>query len=293
MLKRKISNKKSNKYKKLKVQILDKYDKNNDNFITIREYLAKEISRGSSARKGNVGYYYQNIINIYNFFTLLVLKKVKAFKIMCIPQFEITFGKHYIERTTALYDLGTKKYYFPKSMVKSIHDCFESDIRLIYFTFIITHTRKGISHANIVIIDLKEKTLERFEPYGCTAFYNQIQVNSFYRSFVMKFLKLKGFKYLEPKNLTPRSFGIQHTGDSYNGMCVTISAMYLQMRILNVDDKSTKIIDYFHEMSKTKLKNTILKYARYIENTLKKNSKLVNDMNYELYNIIYHELKKK
>ena len=283
------SSKKSS-YKKLRVKMLEKYDENNDNLITIKEYLTKEVSAGPKARSGNIDYHYQNIINIYNFFTLMVFKKIKEYKIMCIPQYEIIFGQNFIERTTSIYDFYRHRYYFPKSMIKSIAKCKKTGIRLVYFTFIIAKSNDGISHANMVIIDLKKKTLERFEPYGCDVFYNKKLINTFFRTFVLKFLKLKKFKYLEPENLSPK-IGVQHGSDSFTGMCVTISAMYLQMRILNVDVKQKKIIDYFLSIPKKKLKKTILKFARYIETTLKKNSKLVNRLNYNLYEVIFNELK--
>ena len=277
------------KYKKLKTEILNRYDKNNDNIISIKEYLARETSIGPREKKGNISYHYQSVINVYNFFTLLVLKKIKAFKIMCIPQFEVKFGRGYIERTTALYDIYRHQYYFPESMIDSIHSCLSNGIRLIYFTFIIMKTNEGISHANIVIIDLKKKTLERFEPYGCTVFYKKDVINKFFKSFVLKFLQLKKYKYLAPENLSPK-LGIQHGSDSYSGMCVTISAMYLQMRILNVDIKQKKIVEHFLKMSEKKLKSIILKFAKYIEKTLKKDSKTVNKLNYNLYDVIYNEI---
>ena len=69
-------------------------------------------------------------------------------------------------------------------------------------------------------------------------------------------------------------------------MCVTISSLYLHMRILNLDTEQNKIINYFIAMSKTKLKKLILKYAKYIEETLKKNKNLVNTFTKELYEIV-------
>ena len=54
-------------------------------------------------------------------------------------------------------------------------------------------------------------------------------------------------------------------------MCVTITMMYLHMRILNPDIKQKKIINYFLEKDKKELKTIILKYARFVELTLKRN----------------------
>lgn len=284
------SNTSNKRYKKIKVEILDKYDKNKDNFITINEYLAEEISKGPRESSGNINYHYQNYINIYNFFTLLIINKIKAFEIMCIPKFEIIYNKKYIDRTTAIFDIYSNKYYFPESMIYAIKECIYNGIRLVYFTFVIKTTKSFFTHSNIVIIDLEKKTLERFEPYGCQSFYNQKIIDDFFKSFVLNFLQLNNYTYLKPENIS-KKIGIQSKVDAYGGMCVTISTMYLHMRVLNVNIKQQKIVDYFLKMSKNKLKNTILRYAKYIEKTLKKNHDFVNKMNYTLYNVIYHQLK--
>ena len=282
-----ISNK---KYKKLKVEILDKYNKNNDEFITINEYLAEEISKGPRESSGNINYHYQKYQNIYNFFTLLIINKIKGFEIMCIPQFEVIYGKRYINRTTALFDIYSKKYIFPKSMIYAIKDCIYNGTRLIYFTLAIKATKSSFTHSNIIIIDLTKKTLERFEPYGCQKLYDGKVVDDYFKSFVLNFLQLNNYTYLKPENIS-KKIGIQEKADAYGGMCVTISAMYLHMRVLNVNIKQEKIVDYFVKMSKNKLKNIILRFAKYIEKTLKKNPGLVNRMNDTLYNDIYHQLK--
>ena len=47
---------------------------------------------------------------------------------------------------------------------------------------------------NIVIIDLKKKTLERYEPYGGVKFYNQKKIDKFFKNKIIPFLKLSNFK---------------------------------------------------------------------------------------------------
>ena len=280
------------KYTKLNSKILNKYDKNKDNIITVNEYLAEEASKGPRADPGKIKYDYQKIENVYNFFTLLTLNKIKNYRVMCIPQFEIIFGENYIVRTTTLLDIKYKKYYFPKTMIKAIKKCQYEGIRLVYFTLSIKYTKSWFTHANMVIIDLQKKTLERFEPHGCSRMYDNNKVDDFMKNFVLDYLQLNKYTYIKPTDISS-TIGIQIKGDSFGGMCVTISAMYLHMRVLNIDIKQKKIIDYFLKMSNPKLKNTILKFAKYIENTLKKNADIVNDYNYKLYHVIYNNLKNK
>ena len=208
---------------------------------------------------------------------------------MCIPQFEIIYNENYIERTTAMIDLYDKKYYFPNSMIEAIKECRRSNIRLIYFTLIIRASKSYLTHANTIIIDLKKETLERFEPYGCIIKFDNI-IDDFFKKFVLRHLELYSFKYLKPTNLS-KKIGIQIKADAYEGMCVTISAMYLQMRVLNVNIKQNKIIEYFTKMSSSKLKNHILRFAKYIERTLKNNEDIVNSMNYYLFYDKFNKLK--
>lgn len=60
-------------------------------------------------------------------------------------------------------------------------------------------------------------------------------------------------------------------------MCITISMMYLHMRILNPD------------LSQNKLKVMILKYARYVEETLKEHEITVINMFDDLYEQISNQ----
>ena len=101
--------------------------------------------------------------------------------------------------------------------------------------------RLALEYANIVLIDLKNKTFGRFEPQGSSSdriadnkLINQ-KINSKFQNKVMKDLGLKKYSYISPNKISPE-LGIQAVGDSFCGMCVTISMMYLQMRCQSVLD---------------------------------------------------------
>ena len=74
------------------------FDKNKDGFVSIDEYLATEINKGpeKSKSKSKMNYHYQNSDIFFNFFTLLILKKIKEFQIVCIPNFEVIYNNKYI-----------------------------------------------------------------------------------------------------------------------------------------------------------------------------------------------------
>jgi hypothetical protein len=280
-------------YKKYKATINKKYDNNKDGLISINEYLAIEKSMGPKEKEGNIDYYYQDEDNVYNFFTILQLQKIKKFKVLCIPTFEIIFGNKndMITRTTAIIDVKKKRHFFPEIIKEEVKKCKKKDnVRIIYFTLkLILDSKCNFSHANMIVIDLFNKTIERFEPHGCCPSYTRKEekyINDFFKNKGKKLIGLDNYKYISPKNIS-KKIGIQHLGDSYNGMCVTISMMYLHMRLLNLDTKPRYIIEHFIKKSKKEVKDTILRYAKYIEKTLKKESKLVKKLNKSLDNIIY------
>jgi hypothetical protein len=271
----------SNVYKRAKVKVLKKYDNNKDSIITLNEFLEKEESQGPKAEIGKIGYHYQHYDNVYNYFTILMSTKLKYDKVMCIPQFVVRYNN--IEsKTTALYDITNNNYYFPKSMRNSIKFCYKENIRLIYFTFAIKDSRSWVTHANMMIIDIYNSTIERFEPYGRGTPKEERQIDNFVKDFVLEFLKIESYRYISPSNISDK-IGIQTIADSYCGMCVTISMMYLQMRLLNLDVKQSKIIKYMINIPKKKLKSKILRFARYVEKTLKKHSNKIDKNRYENY----------
>ena len=267
-------------YKKYHKKNLKKYDKNKDSLITLKEYLAEEISRGPHAEKTDIDYNYQSYMNIYNYF-LVALINFRKFKILCIPNFILKWG-NYATRAAVVYVKQTKQLYIANNIIKSIKKCSNQDkVRFIYFSFILLPSfKEKLSHSNIVVIDLVRKTVELFEPYGY--FDDKISKyieNTLFKK-ILKILELNKFKYLPPSHISPK-MGIQKTTDAYCGMCITISMMYLHMRILNPDINQKKIIKHFLSYSKNKLKDIILKYARHVEDTLKKNKFSVVSFNEE------------
>lgn len=266
--KRKIKNKEKN--------ILIKYDKNNDGIISLNEYLAKEISLGPKAKKTEINYNYQDYDNVFNYF-MIVFTKRKRLKIMCIPNFILYYGEFETKAALA-YNMETDVLYHAyedRSKNEIIRCSNKLDTRFIYFTFIvISSEREKITHANIVIIDLVKKTYERFEPRGRETNEEETKLNKLFKSRVKKVLGLDDFKYISPTNISPM-IGIQSIADSYCGMCITISMMYLHMRILNPDIPQRKLVKFIINRNKNDLKKMILKYARHVEETLKSNKMAV------------------
>lgn len=257
-------------YNKIHKKNLEKYDKNKDGLISLKEYLAQEISKGPDAQKTDINYNYQSYMNIYNYF-LLAFLNFRKFKILCVPNFILKWN-NYATRAAVAYVVKTKQLFISNNMINSINKCFNQDnVRFIYFSFVLIGSLDDkISHSNIVIIDIFKKTIELFEPHGYYKDDLSKTVNNFVFKKILKKLNLQKLKYLPPSYISPK-IGIQSKADAYCGMCITVSMMYLHLRILNPDINQKKIVKHLLSYSKPKLKEIILKYARHVEDTLKKN----------------------
>ena len=250
--------------------------------VTLQKYLHNEISKGPRESIGKINYHYQDYENIYNYFMILITE-LKDIKILCIPNVVLRYS-NYVSRTAIGFNYQNNKIYLPKNVKVSIRKCQKkAKTRFIFFTFmVIPDDRSTLTHANMLIIDLKQKTVERFEPYGSTIGGPDgkkigYKIDRRMPNVINDLLGLKKFKYIPPNKLSPK-LGVQSKADAHNGMCITISMMYLHLRILNPDIKSNKLVKYLLKMSKSKLKKMILQYAKKVETVLKKHSDFVLEL---------------
>jgi hypothetical protein len=248
--------------------------KNNlDKFISINDFLAEEMSKGPIEEKGTIDYHYQSYTNIFNFFTILV-NHYHFNKILCIPKFVLKF-KSYIDITSIVYYVDKNEFIIPTELKNKFKNCSKSRIRFIYCTFMIDNSHnKGINHANILIFDLYKNTIERFEPYGHLQESNEIKINQAIKTRLIKILQLENFEYLSPFDISP-VIGPQQKADAYDGMCVSFCMLYLQLRLMNPDTIQTELIEYLSKKKHKDLQKLILRYAKFVELTLKKYQSVV------------------
>jgi hypothetical protein len=99
------------------------------------------------------------------------------------------------------------------------------------------------THANLILYDKKNNTLERFEPYGVIPYLDNDKLNDFIKDLGIKYLN-KDLKYISPQDLFG-SLGFQTiSGDNKQemkkladpvGMCLSWTFWYLEMRCSNPD----------------------------------------------------------
>jgi hypothetical protein len=168
------------------------------------------------------------------------------------------------------------------------------------------------SHANVLVFDIRRKTIERFDPHGGNEYKD---VNLAYDSVSNKIYGRKDFKYGKNKfgidkinvkksaalfdqykidlalsqklksqlpnytyygtNDTTPYLGPQIKADEYGGLCVTWSCMYMVLRLLNPDLEPAEITIKMIDGTPEQLRNRILRFQKFIIRTLSKEKKRI------------------
>ena len=253
-----------------------KYDKNNDNFVSIAEYLDANKSLGPKAYQGKLNYHYQDFHNFMNYFMWMIDNDPKI-KILCIPDSTIRFKGHYY-RGAMVVSYDDKLTIVPQTIKKGIFDCLQSETRFVIMSLMVFNTtRDGFGHQNILLFDRKLKTIERFEPHGHHSWFSgedtekikriSNHVNQTVVKMVLKYLPR--YSYILPEMISPPN-GIQCKSDSYNGMCITWCMIYLHLRILNPRMPSQQLYQKILRRPAKDLTAMCLRYARRVERVLKR-----------------------
>lgn len=119
------------------------------------------------------------------------------------------------------------------------------------------------AHTNALIFDNKLKTLERFEPYGDTPFYDIIIVDSLIQQKLKPFLKFK--RYYHPLDFCPTK-NVQaqlqklKKGVDPGGYCTMWCIWYIDMRLIHPNIDREKLI----KKAITKIENKTDDFAKFI-----------------------------
>jgi len=209
-------------------------------------------------------------------------------------------------------------YYYNPELLNWIKN--NNDIQFIYIKLSINLLNKeNTRHANLIIIDNKNKIIERFEPYGEINYYNSLDLNNFIINNIANPIDYH-FKFIQSfPGFQTRSDDLNIFNKTYGdpfGYCLAWCFLYLEIKLLLNNNKSpidiinnyiinkfrvdNKIIDNiyisfirYYAIGLDRQKNDILKklnidpsiiYHYNIDN--KKYMKIINKLNEELINII-------
>ena len=174
----------------------------------------------------------------------------------------------------------------PDNFVNSIYQCAKDNKEIIFVNLNLQNkdTVSHSSHANGLIFNTIQKTIERFDPHGpeeyidpdtnmkkyTNPYYDQVYVD--YKMKEKFETILPEYTYLGINEICP-VIGPQIKTDAFKGLCLTWTLMYTLLRILNPRIKPEVITKKMSEGSRDDILNKILRFNRYVIDVLRKQKK--------------------
>ena len=147
-----------------------------------------------------------------------------------------------------------KRLYLPPNIEELINRC---STRFVVFNFGVSVGNIQNGHSNAFIVDRHTKSIIRFDPSGNNSF-----------RFVKRVMAelLPGWKIEQHAHRIP----IQtNETDSFQGMCVTFSLLYVLVTLMNPSRSPKEIHKYLQFQKNRVLKVWVLRLNRYIADTLR------------------------
>lgn len=152
-----------------------------------------------------------------------------------------------------IWNSPTVNYIHPNLEFYLINAVRSPSIRFIFLKITLVASPQS-THANILIIDKKNRIVDRFEPYGTVPYLENEKLDDLLKKRLIPFLEHElhdKVEYLGPKeSLGGRSFQVlsndsslkvKNLGDP-NGYCLAWTYWYLEMRVANPDIHPKKLI---------------------------------------------------
>ena len=176
---------------------------------------------------------------------------------------------------------GTNAFTFviPDSLKDNLYVCNHQNKHIVFLNLILLTTKNNrviYQHANIIIINLLQKTIERFDPHGGSTIldsssnkriknikrvYKQELIDEILRD---KFKSvLPDYKYIDLSETCPY-LGPQAKIDKFGGLCVTWSLMYFLLRVLNPKIKQSEINKKMIIGKRDDILDYVLRFQRYV-----------------------------
>jgi hypothetical protein len=131
---------------------------------------------------------------------------------------------------------------FDPLILKKIKNCPNNSLVLLDVAIFNSSEPGSEGHANCLIIDLGNKTIERFEPYG--DMYSVVD-KAIENQFVKK--HFPDFEYIDPLKFIPKH-GPQYIQSQFGnklglgGFCITFSFLYFHLRIVNPEKSKKDVV---------------------------------------------------
>ncbi len=243
-----------------------------DGHMVIDPPISKEKHIGSCASVKDHYRSYTGTLNFLHFFNKISKKLPK--KLLCFPELpgpsklsyqiriDYELYRDYKSANINIPDYYFIKHYYNKlNIEKEIKLCIKKGCRFICLDIDLDLEEGG--HANMILIDTKNKKVELFEPHGGknrsrTGWYKDI--SNIFKSYFQKYFP--DFKYVPPHEILPKD-GPQSR--IYGEFCMSWTSLYLHYKLLNKDIPSKTIIKRILQLNRSFL----LRYIQYIEDVIK------------------------
>lgn len=224
--------------------------------------FSKSRSRGTLASSGGIHFNYQNYSNVMNFLKNLKLRDTCFFKTHT-AYLNLKIDK----RNMKIQPIGMYQNIF----LLDLMDCLKSNKRFI--PIILNLETNDGNHANILLIDKDNKTIEIYEPHGSRtsqsvlgdvkgAYGKKIRlVKQFWRDILPEYNVVNAVDFRRGTH-----FQLEYDPEHNTGFCVTWSILFVHYRLLNPNIKLETLIKYI-SLKITTIK--LLEYAKYIEDSVK------------------------
>lgn len=243
--------------------------------------ISDRVSLGTLASEGDNDFHYQAYENIYDFFEIIIKEDNNLKNILCFPDTKEDWLNSFLKVNLDDDDIKSSELVEKNVFLRNgksgfselfnlIKNCENKNKRFCAVTVSLIVPGKPGSHANVIIIDMKEKTIELFEPHGKTTELSTLDSLEGAYFISNRLLKktfsdiLPKYKYIGANEYLPR-FGLQSRVDAYTGLCVTYSMLYIHYRILNPLKTRKEIIKHMNKLKK----RFLLRYAAFVETTIK------------------------
>jgi len=169
---------------------------------------------------------------------------------------------------------------FQEKLIEEILSHFDTHSRRFIYVDVSFEKKfdQGSGHANLVLIDNKNKTIERFEPHGYSSRHVPIVINEIINLLFGMKPDFRGYRFLpftqtnlneslqSLENLEADEKGINAERGEILGYCYPWCMFYLHMRIANPDIPAKKLlfklVDEIEEIDKHSKINFIRSYAK-------------------------------
>ena len=243
-----------------------------DGHMVIDPPIAERKHLGSCASEKDHYHHYAGTLNFLRFFKK-ISKKLPN-KLLCFPELtgptklsyqimiDYEIYVNYKKENINLPDYTFINHRYHKlNIEKEINSCIKKGCRFICLDIDLRLENGG--HANMILIDTKDKIVELIEPHGGRDKTNKEwykDISNIFKSYFKKYFPK--YKYIPPHKILP----IQGPQSRISGgFCMSWTSLYLHYKLLNKDVPSKIIMKRILQLNKTFL----LRYVQYVEDMIK------------------------